>query len=111
MNGPKCESDSRGGIKFGDEGGARLTFDDIISAAKIPHGKKSFDRFHCRLSLPKKISQVASLNRNFTIKFGVDETHLNDPIVPNGKANGAVWTVYNLNYLDILFITNQAGGK
>jgi hypothetical protein len=69
MNGPKCESDSRGGIKFGDESGARLTFDGIISTAKIPHGNKFFDRFRCCLSLPKRIPQIAPLNINFPIKF------------------------------------------
>jgi len=93
MTGPKFESDNREGIKFGKESGARLEFDSIDWTTKIPRGKKSFDRFSCRLSLPKRIPKVAPVNRILLIKFSADKDHSHDPIFSRGGANGAVWTI------------------
>jgi hypothetical protein len=95
MNGPKCESDNRGGIKFCKEGGAKLKFDGINWTTKIPHGKKFFKSSSCHLLLLKRIPRVLSLNRNLSIEFGADKNHSNDPIISSGGANCAVWTIIN----------------
>jgi hypothetical protein len=95
MNGSKCESDSRGGIKFGDESGARLTFDGIISTAKIPHGNKFFDSFRCCLSLPKRIPQVASLNRNFPFKFCKGKNGSGNSTISGDGPGAAVLAIIN----------------
>ena len=95
MNGPKCESDNRGGIKFCEEGGAKLEFDGINWTTKIPHGKKFFESFNCRLLLLKRILQVVSSNRNLSIEFSADNNYSNDRIISSGGANCAVWTIIN----------------
>lgn len=95
MHDPKCESDNRGGIKLGDKGGARLEYDCLFRSTKIPHGKTFFDRFSCRLLLPKRIPQLAPANRNFPIKFGADKNHSGSPIILRDGAGETVWAILN----------------
>jgi hypothetical protein len=111
MNGPKCESDNRGGIKFCEEGGARLEFDGIAWITKIPHGKKFFNSLSCRLSLSKSFPQVASVKRNLPIRFSADKNHSGALTILRGGAHETVWVILNYNHKAIFFLTNQAGGK
>jgi len=76
MNGPKFESDNRGGIKFCEEGGAIFGFNGIGWITKIPHGKKFLNSPICRSSLPKRFPQVAPVNRNLPKKFRAKKTIL-----------------------------------
>ena len=94
MNGPKCESDNRGGIKFYEESGAKLEYDCLSWTAIIPHGKNFLKRFSCRLSLPKRIPQLTPENRNLPIKFSSDKDHFDDPNILRGGADGTVWIIF-----------------
>jgi hypothetical protein len=95
MNGPKFESDNRGGIKFCDEGGAKLEFNGIAWIAKIPHGKKSFNSDSCRLSFPKRFPKVVPVNRNLPVKFCADKNHSGDPAVSSNGANESLRVIIN----------------
>ena len=87
MNGPECESDNLGGIKFGEESGAKLGYPCIAWTTKIPHSKNFLKRFSCNLSLPKKIRQLAHVRRIFPIKFQAYQDHTHDSIIIKGWRN------------------------
>jgi hypothetical protein len=53
------------------------------------------NRFSCSLSLPKRIPQLAPVNRILPIKFRADKGHSDDPIILKGGAHGADWTIFN----------------
>lgn len=106
MNGPKCESDNRGGIKFCEEGGAILGFNGIAWITKIPHGKKFLNSPICRSSLPKRFPQVAPVNINLPKKFRARKNHSGNPIISRSGADEAVGAKLNDSDKANFFLTN-----
>jgi hypothetical protein len=95
MSVPKCESDNRRGIKFGEVSGAKLEYGCIALTRKIHRGQNFLNRFSCNLSFPKTIQQLTLVNRILPIKLRAVKNKSHDPIISKGGANGVVWIIFN----------------